>query len=227
MLLQISRRAFPFHRLLCVAAFFLSLTSLHAAAIVPARPENYLLDQGTIFPPEVARRMEDALKACARDYDVHIYVMTVPSFKVMPSRVGEKISELLQATRTEWLKGKVGAVIIFDDEAGVVAMGESAEARNVFSPVALNMLFKDPRLQSKKKRNAPDKLAGAVSIMIQELTNLRAKANDEARKRRTMNLVFASIGGCVVLGGAGLFMLKRRGAKAPYKTKRRRLNLNQ
>ena len=42
-----------------------------------------------------------------------------------------------------------------------------------------------------------------------------------------MNVVFASIGGCVVLCGAGLFMLKRRGAKAPHKSKRRRLNLQQ
>ena len=224
-LLQIGRNAASALRLLLILTFVFFQAPLHAAVVVPPRPENYLLDQGAIFPPDVAQRLEDALKVCARDYDAHIYVVTVPSFKVMPSRIGEKLNELLNATRADWLKEKVGAVIIFDDEAGMAAMGESDKAREIFSPLALNMVFKDPRLQSKKKRSAPEKLAGAVSALIQHFTDLRVKANDEARKRRTINLVFASIGGVVIAGGAGLFLMKRREKKAAALKPKQRMHL--
>ena len=189
---------------------------------LPGRPSDYLLDQGSIFPPEVAQRIVKALKACAHDYDVHIYVMTLPTAKVMPLRLREKIEEMSKAARVQWLKGQVGAVVIFDDEAGNVILGASEEAMKLFSPVAVNMVFKDPKLQSKKKRAAPEKLAGTVTLLIQHFTDLKAKVNDEARGRRNSQLAWgAGIGGLVLLS-AGLVTVKIRARKAARARRRRR-----
>lgn len=207
----------PSRRAFCLAAWLLWLmpARVDAAAVeVPPRPENYLLDRGDIFSPEMRQRMVEALTACARDYDVHIYVMTMPPFQVMPSRSTEKLNQLHSATRMAWLKGQVGALIIFDDEVGRALLGESDEARKVFSPVALDIVLQNPKLQSKKKRSGGEKLTGTVMLLIREFTDLRAKSNDEARKQRTMNIAFATVAGAVVLGGVGLFLVKRRGAKS-------------
>ena len=194
----------------CVAAMGLLVfpAQMRAAVEVPPRPASYLLDEGDVFPPEVEARIVRALKACAEDYDVHIYVQTVPSLKVMPSRIGEKLSEQLNETRKKWLAGQVGALIIFDDEAGRAMMGESDEAKNVFSAVALNMVMKDPKLQSKKKRSGPEKLAGTVTLLIQGLTELRTQANEEAQRQRKSRMIFGGIGAAVVLAGVGIFLLK-------------------
>ena len=195
---------------------------VHSAVGVPPRPENYLLDQGDVFPSEVEQRIVDALKACARDYDVHLYVMTMPSLKVMPLRSAERLNQLHSATRTEWLKGQVGVLIIFDDEAGRVLAGESEEARKVFSPSELAMIFNDPKFQNKTKRSGGERLAGTVTLLIQRLTDLRVKSNEKARKRLVMNMVFGAVAGVVVLGGAGFFVMKRRAAKAAAPSRRRR-----
>ena len=211
------------HPLRCLAAILLLLgpVCLSASVDVPARPANYLLDQGEVFSPESAGRIADALKACARDYDVHVYVMTVPTLKVMPSRARETLEEMLKATQTQWLGAQVGVVIIFDDEAGWVTMAASDEAKRVFSPVALNMLFRDPQLQSKKKRNAPEKLAGTVTLVIQHMTDLRTKANEEFTRRRATNLVFGVIVGGVILPGVLVFFVKRGSRPAPQSRRHR------
>ena len=189
---------------------------------LPGRPSDYLLDQGAVFPPAVAQRIVKALKACAHDYDVHIYVMTLPTAKVMPLRLREKIEELSKAARAQWLKGQVGAVVIFDDETGNVIMGASEEAMKLFSPVAVNMVFKDPKLQSKKKHTAPEKLAGTVTQLIQHFTDLKAKVNGEARGRRNRHLAIgAGVGGLVLLGGA-FVVIKVRARKAARGRRRRR-----
>ena len=204
----------PLLRWLVVVALLLGPSRLPAQDEVPERPADYLLDQGGIFPPEMAQRIVKALKACARDYDVHIYVMTLPTIKVMPVRLREKVEELSKETRAQWLKGQVGAVMIFDNEAGNVTMGASAEAMKVFSPLTVNTVFKDPKLHSKKKHSPPEMLAGSVTLLIQHFVDLRAKVNEEARQRRNRQLAWgAGVGGLVLLG-AGLIVVKVRAKKA-------------
>lgn len=208
--------------LLLALLFCIAPAPARAAVDVPLRPENYLLDQGDIFPPDVEQRIVSTLQTAAHDYDVHIYVMTLPTLQVMPSRVAEKLNELLSATRTEWLKGRVGAVIIFDDEAGRAAIGDSDEARKVFSPVALNMLLKDPKLQSKKKRSGPEKLASTVSLVVKGFTDLRTESNAAARKRSLVTGIFASIITAAIVAGGVVFALKRRAQKMAATNKHRR-----
>ncbi len=205
-----------------LAACLLALipASLSAAPVVPPRPENFLLDQGGIFPPAIAQQMMDALKQCAANYDVHIYVVTQPTLKAMPARTRERFDELAKAARTQWLAGQAGAVILFDDEAGWVSMAASDEAKQVFSPEAVAAVFKDPQLQSKKKHSAPEKLEASVALLIEHFTKLRARANDEARHQNKTRLMFGSIALGIVLAGVAILVVKKR--SAPKSAKRRR-----
>lgn len=194
---------------------FFAPPAIHSAVPIPPKPENYLADQGAVFPPEAAQRIEHALKTCARNFDVHIYVVTVPTLNVMPSRVDAKLTELLSAIREEWLKGKVGAVIAFDAEAEQASLGESEETRKVFPAVSLHMVFADPLIQGGVKRRARERLEATTLAMIQDFTDLRAHEYEDARKQRSANLMFAGIAGAfVLLGPIGLFLANRGKAKS-------------
>ena len=212
---------FSFRRTLHLAAllFFLTAIPLRSAVVVPDRPENFLLDQGVVFPPEAVQRLEAAITATARDHDLHVYVMTTPTLRSVPSRVGGKASEFLNAIRAEWLKGKVGAVIIFDDEAGLVEMGASEEARKILPPAELTEIFRDPRLQSKRRRLGAAKLEETVMVLVHGLTELRVRIQDEERSRATMKTA-GVIAGIVIVAGAGFFAWKWRAKRARRKGRR-------
>ena len=206
-----NRRAF---RIATILLFFIP-AAIHSAVPIPPKPENYLSDQGAVFPPDAAQRIEHALKASACNFDVHIYVVTVPTLNVMPSRVGAKLTELLNAIREEWLKGKVGAIIAFDAEAEQALLGESEETRNVFPAVSLHMVFTDPQIQGGIKRRARDRLEATTLAMMRHLTDLRAQQYEDARKQRSANLLFAGIAGAfALLGPIGLFLANRGKAKS-------------
>ncbi len=190
---------------------FFAPTAIHSAVPIPPKPENYLADQGAVFPPEAAQRIEHALTTCARNFDVHIYVVTVPTLNVMPSRVDAKLTELLSAIREEWLQGKVGAVIAFDVEAEQAMLGESEETRNAFSAVSLHLVFADPQIQGGVKRRARERLEATTLAMIQHLSDLRAQEYEDARKQRSANLLFAGIAGAVVLLALIVLFLANRG----------------
>ena len=189
---------------------FLIPARLALAIAVPPKPDNHFLDQGAVFPAEDAREIAEALKKCAREQDVHIYVLAVPTLKVMPSRVEATLEELLKATREAWLKDEVGALIIFDDESGHATMAASEKAITEFFPVAINVLLQDPRLQSKAKRSAAAKLADTVTLLVEGFTGLRTRQKVEERKSEVAQVVFASIAGGAVLLGSAAFALRKR-----------------
>ena len=197
--------------LCCLAAVFLLLmpSRLHAEIDLPARPENHLLDQGGIFPEEVARRIVTSLAACVRDHDVHIYVLTMPPKTVMPSRNRGVFDETWKAARLKWLGGKVGAVIVFDNEAGWSAIGASEAAKNSFPPEALGAALRNPELQSKKKHLSPEQLEGTVALLIREFKDLRVNASD-SKRRYMISLVVGVSVAAAAIAGASIFIVKKR-----------------
>lgn len=198
--------------LVVAVALFFSIVRSVSAVEVPERPSNYVLDQGGMFTPEVAHRLSASLKACAKEYDIHIYVMTVPTLQVMPSRVREKLEELGAAVTESWTKDKVGAVIVFDNEAGWVTVSASDEAERVFSAVAINMAFRKPLLDSRKKHLSPEKLEAAAMVLVNGMTELRIKANQEARRQKIALFTVASIGfGLLIIIGVATFRKSPQG----------------
>lgn len=197
-------------------AMILQTTSMSADEKVPEPPENYILDQGRVFPQEVIDRLSASLRACAHDYDLHIYVVTVPTLKVMPSREREKLEAFGDAVTEAWTKDRVGAVIVFDDEAGWVTVGASDEAEKHFSSVAINMMFKDPLVQTRKKHLSPDKLEAAAMVLVRGMTELRIRENQEAHHRRIVRIIFGSVFLiALILGGVGFLSQKRDADSIP------------
>ncbi len=198
------------HAPICGLAVTLMLVTAHlfAEVSVPERPADYLLDQGKMFPPEIAQRLIATLKKCAREQNVHVYVMTVPTLQVMPSREREKLEELGTAVTENWTKGQIGGVIVFDNEAGWVTVGASEEAERVFSAVAINMVFRDPLIASRKKHLSPEKLEAAAMVMVNGMTDLKVKADREAKSHGTtrtivMSVVFLGVLIVVIFGTKG------------------------
>ena len=194
----------------------LALAHLCAAVEIPPRPADHLLDQAHVFQPETAHRLVDALATCARAHDVHIYVLTLPTLKVMPSHTREKLEELRAVAEQTWFQGQVGGMIIFDDESGWVTMGVSAEAQRLFSTVAIHLVFNDPELEPTLKRLTPAKLETSAMTLVSHFTDLKIKADDEARWQRTKHVIFGAIAFWgLLLGGAGLVFKKQAARVAP------------
>lgn len=200
-----------------VGAIILMLASAHLCAAVelPPRPADYLLDEAHVFQPGVAHRLVESLTTSAREHDVHIYVLTLPTVKVMPSHIREKLEEFRAAAEQTWLEGQVGAVVVFDDESGWVTMGVSAEAQRVLSAVAIHLIFEDPQLEPTGKRLTPAKLEASALTLANHFTDLKIKLDDEARRQRTRHIVIGVIAFWGLLGGAGLVFKKHPAPAAP------------
>ena len=168
------------------------------------------MDQGGVFLPEKAREVAAALHACARDYDIHIYILTLPTLNVLPSRARGKLDRMMEAARSTWLEGRVGALLIFDYESGAASMGESEEARRIFSPISINLIFHDPRLQYTRKIRSSDQVERAATALIAHFSVLRIQTNEEARRRGAKQKVFGGIAGGGLLLVIGIAFAKTR-----------------
>jgi hypothetical protein len=116
----------------------------------------------------------------------------------MPSRVKEKLEELGDIAAKKWLRDKVGAAIVFDNEAGWVTVALSDEAEKEFSSVAINMLLRDPVVATRKKGISPDKLEAAAMVLVNGLTDLKQKSEREYRRQARVRNAFL---GLLVLAG--------------------------
>ena len=200
---------------LAIVLTLLPPASISAGIEIPDRPPDYLMDQGGVLPPEKAREISAALNACARDYDIHIYVMTLPSLGVLPSRAREKLDEILETARSKWMTGKAGALLIFDYETGAASMAESEEARRIFSSIAMNLVFSDPQLQPSPKARYSEQLERGAKALIKRFSNLRMRAVEEEKRRRANIMVFWAI-----TGGALLLVIATAVAKTRSATPR-------
>ncbi len=127
----------------------------------------------------------------------------------MPSRNRGAFDETWKAARVKWFGGKVGAVILFDNEAGWSAIGASEQAKNIFAPEALSAVLRNPELQSKKKHLSPEQLEGTVALLVREFKALQMNASD-AKRHRTMSLVIGASVTAAVMAGACIFIVKKR-----------------
>ena len=192
-------------------ALLLRCASL-AAVELPERPASFVFDQGSVFPPEIAQRLSSRLQECARDHDIDIYAITLPTLQVMPSRVREKLEELGSAATEKWLKDRVGAVIVFDNEAGWVTIGLSERAEREFSSVTLNMVLKDPLMITRKKRLSPDKLEATAIVLVDGLVKLKMNSLKEQRRHSVVRFAFIAVVLIAVTLGGLSFWGKPRSA---------------
>ena len=130
----------------------------------------------------------------------------------MPSRVREKLEELGSAATEKWLKDRVGAVIVFDNEAGWVTIGLSERAEREFSSVTLNMVLKDPLMITRKKRLSPDKLEATAIVLVDGLVKLKMNSLKEQRRHSVVRFAFIAVVLIAVTLGGLSFWGKPRSA---------------
>jgi len=160
-------------------------------ALLPL-PPGPLLDLAKVLPLDATARLTAVLTA-ARAQDVWIYVLTVPSLGVLPSRQREKLENLAKHYAAAWTQESVGAVLIFDGEGGLMSVETSPEARRRFSDVALQIGVKEPLEKIHQEGLSRDKLERSAQVMADALGRLQTQYRIEKRRQRTTNLIMAGI----------------------------------
>jgi len=179
---------------------------------LPAEP---ILDQAGVLRPDAVERLHTALTA-ARAKDVWIYVLTVPSLQVLPSKQKEKLEATAKRYAKAWTPKTVGAIILFDDEGGLMSMETSKEAGRRFSDVAIQIAMEERTAKLQTEGLAREKLEKITLVAAEALCQLQAQYVEDSRRQRRINLI---MGGLAVIGVGLALWSALGGPKSPASPK--------
>lgn len=179
-------------------------------ALLP-RPSAPILDQTSVLKPEAAVELSAHLLA-ARAQGVHVYLLTVPSLGVVPSKQSEKLEALGERYAREWTNNVTGAVVVFDDEGGLMTVGISPEAKRRFSDFVIELAIQESMRQAPESGLARDRLVFASEVVTDALVKLEIKYRNDIGRQRKANIVMTLL----ALLGLGLVIQSTlRGGKKP------------
>ena len=197
--------------LIVVAALLLSRALLAEDLSFPPAPASHVLDEAKVLQPEQIARLSAALLQAARDDDMQVYVATLYAVdKAKMAATGDAVTKA-------WTPGVVGAVLLFENQTGLVSIGTSTETDARFSELELNIVLRQPLMAGRKQGISPDKLEKAAYAVIEALHKLQSKARRERRWKWITNL-----GMLALLGVAGTIVwvsaANKRKPDAPAET---------
>ena len=166
---------------------------------IPPAPAGHILDQAQVFLPEAATRLGARL-AAAKAVEVQIYVVTVRSLKVPSSKQLARLQSLAKDYSAAWLSHDVGAIILFDDESGLVTLELSKETDKRYVGFAVEEELKRPLGEAAKIGLARDKVERFAEVTVEVLTRLQTTFLKEAHRQLIGNLIM----GAIALLGVGL-----------------------
>lgn len=183
----------------------------------PEKPAGLVADEARVMLPEGAAALNQDLLAGQNTRAISVYVLTVPALHVPPSERRRRLSELGHRYVERWVGGKVGMVLIFEDEGGEAAVIASHETDRQFPPLSRNMALAEPLQRIQRGGGlARDKVEASARMILSGLAQLQDEAVAAARRDRTVNRV---MGGIVLLAVALLllhgFAKKARPPAAP------------
>ena len=182
--------------------------------LIPPAPPGQILDLAKVLLPETLARLSARLVA-ARALDVHVYVVTVPSLKVPPSKQFDRLHEVAKDYSDTWIKHIVGAVILFDDEGGLITVELSKPTSERFSSLAVEGELQTPLGEAQKTGLARDKIERFGNITVEALCKFQEDYLKEMQHARIWNLVM----GGIALLGLGLAVFSALGKpKGPVAT---------
>jgi uncharacterized membrane protein YgcG len=123
----------------CVPSF---VSSAADEPLLP-RPQNHVLDQAHVLLPEVVASLNAEFTKASRDDSIDIYLLTLPSVKAPAVNRAAKLEEIADKYTAAWIQG-TGALILFDDESGLVSVAFSSQAIQVYSDYALSNQLRSP-----------------------------------------------------------------------------------
>ena len=165
----------------------------------PPIPASHILDLGNVFLPETAKRLSAELTD-AQEKGVGVYVVTIPSLKVLPSKQSERLEKLANEYATAWLPKQPGAVLLFDDEGGLMTVVTSKRAEERFSSFILEMEFRQALAKIPPASISREKLQRSATIVAETLSKLEINAAKAERRQWLSNLLM----GLLAVAGVGL-----------------------
>ena len=166
---------------------------------IPPIPASHILDLGNVFLPETAKRLSAELTD-AQEKGVGVYVVTIPSLKVLPSKQSERLEKLANDYATAWLPKQPGAVLLFDDEGGLMTVVTSKRAEERFSSFILEMEFRQALAKIPPASISREKLQRSATIVAETLSKLEINAAKAERRQWLSNLLM----GLLAVAGVGL-----------------------
>jgi hypothetical protein len=174
-------------------------------------PSGPILDQGGVLQPDAVERLTAILTA-ARAKDVWVYMLTVRSLRVLPSRQQSTLEALAKRYVKAWTPKTVGAVVIFDDEGGLMFAETSEEADQRFSDVAIRIALEERMSSLKTDGLARDKLEKSAQIIAEVLCQFQTQYMEDSRRQLKINVI---MGGLALLGAALAVWSAFQGSKNP------------
>ena len=159
---------------------------------IPPKPATHVLDNADFLSAEKRAQLDAELTAVAQKDDVHVYVLVVPSvpkngFEPFTIKVAE-----------EWVTGIFGAVLIFDDATGALALQPSDEVTKRFYEFELSRLLDDQMSGKKRPRLSRDALEHSIHSVVKSLRELKARALQEERSSLNTRIVLGVLAVLVV-----------------------------
>ncbi len=194
-LLAVVLAVFPLSRALAQetgAAFTGVLPKIEEELALLPKPDSMLLDAATVFQPAKVQELA-ALLQTAREKDVWVYVLTVPTLRVTASKQREALEVLAKRYIKAWLPSQAGAIVLFDDESGLVTIELSAEATHRFSEIVLQIELVEPVGKAQMDGLSREKLENVSRVVVEVLSRLQAKHAAEVRRQRTANAIMAGL----------------------------------
>ena len=163
---------------------------------IPPAPDGLILDQARVLLPEATARLSARLVA-ARAADVYVYVVTIHSLGVAHGKQSDRLSEQAKEYSDAWLSHKVGGVILFDDESGLMTVEVTKETNRLFTSFAVEEKIKDALQNFHLSGLARDKVEFTAQTLVEILSQFQADHAKAALRERTANLL---MGGVALLG---------------------------
>ena len=166
---------------------------------LPPAPASHILDQADVILPDVEARLSARLVA-ARAQHVWIYVATIPSLKVLPSKQSERLEKLANEYCAKWIPNNVGAVLLFDDEGGLMTVVTSKKAEERFTSFRLEKEFREGLAKIPPSSISREKLERSGWIIVETLSRLEVEAAKNDHRQLIGNIIM----GVFALVGIGL-----------------------
>ena len=169
---------------------------------IPPAPASHVLDQADVILPDVEAKMSARLLA-ARLQSAAVYVVTVSSLRVPPSQQAEALEKLAGKYCAAWSPKQVGALLLFDDEGGLMTVVTSKEAEERFTAFLLEKEFREGLAKIPGDVISRVKLERSGIIVADTLARLQSEAAKGDRTKLIGNLVM----GLLAVLGIGLAIL--------------------
>lgn len=163
---------------------------------VPPAPAGFVLDQAHTLLPAAAADMSARLTTAAAA-DVHIYVVTVKSLGVPASQQRDRVSKRAKEYAAGWLGDKVGAILLFDDEGGLMSIELSKGTDLRFTIFAVEAEMKAALSQISERELARDKIVLTSQIVTDALFKRQSVYVKGTHRQHIANLI---MGGITLLG---------------------------